>query len=155
MAVELLENSDREYSLEFDEQEEPQLSKNSSEILKVRHVKVCDSSTAKSKGGADCNAAEPKHRTVQKSKTESTPRTFTDSLQLRNAVYGEWLAKKSSAMKDAQRSIKEEQMKTEIALQRSAVSSCCTSVFVAVLHLKTSGMLTQYIIDHCTITVYW
>ena len=60
-------------------------------------------------------------RTVQTAQTVT--KTFASSQQVRDAVYQEWLSKKSNALKSSQQLLHEERRKNEAAIRKQNVST--------------------------------
>ena len=53
---------------------------------------------------------------------QSVSKTFSDSLQVREAVYTEWLERKSKVLQNSQRLQQEQRMSKEAALKQKSVS---------------------------------
>lgn len=121
------ESSDADYSQIFDEDEQLKISfvsdgqrSSSVGISKARHVDVGDKERSRDQktrgndGGSKFRAAARKVQAVAK--------VFSTSQQVRDAVYQEWLDRKSTAVKKSERLQHEERMKEEADRKRKAVS---------------------------------
>ena len=133
------ENSDDDYSQSFEEDEHLNISSGSegqrtsgfASITRARRVdrgrvnaaaafsngKSADGGTRRG-GGSRLRAAV---RTVQTMQTVT--KTFSNSQQVRDAVYQEWLTKKSTALKSSQELLHEERRKKEAAVKKQNVST--------------------------------
>ena len=123
------ENSEGDYSQTFDEDKSLNLSSASEvhhssisvSISRARHAdggrRNADERTRRG-GGSRLKAAA---RTVQTMQTVT--KSFANSQQVRDAVYREWLSKKSTALRSSQQLQQEERRKNEAAIRNQNVST--------------------------------
>lgn len=101
---------------------ESQHSRSSAAIPKVRHADRISSEMKRDAG--TCRDSGSKFRVaVKKVQTmQAATKTFSNSQQMREAVYEDWLAGKLALLQKSERLKHEERMKNEAALKRKAVS---------------------------------
>lgn len=101
---------------------ESQHSRSSAAMPKVRHADRI-SSEMKRDAGTCCDSGSKFRVAVKKVQTmQAATKTFSNSQQMREAVYEDWLAGKLALLQKSERLKHEERMKNEAALKRKAVS---------------------------------
>lgn len=101
---------------------ESQHSRSAAAMPKVRHADRISSEMKRDAG--TCRDSGSKFRVaVKKVQTmQAATKTFSNSQQMREAVYEDWLAGKLALLQKSERLKHEERMKNEAALKRKAVS---------------------------------
>lgn len=101
-------------------------SRSASAIHKVRHADRISSavSSEMKRDAGTCRDSSSKFRVaVKKVQTmQAVTKTFSNSQQMREAVYEDWLARKLALLQKSERLKHEERMEKEAALKRKAVS---------------------------------
>ena len=111
--------ADKNDQLELSSESRAQ-SSNSASIPRVRETSQPGDRTGRGRRGAGVARLREAARKVQTIQTVTG--TFSNSQQVRDAAYEEWLARKSHTIKTSQRQLNEERKKRETDLKLKAVS---------------------------------